>query len=361
VGLSSWFRSNVTMTLTATDPDGPSDIAGTFFTIDGGSTQTYGGPFLVSGDGTHTVKFWSVDHFGAEETPHKTRVVKIDTTNPTLTFGAQSPAQNGFGWNNGTVNIGYSTADATSGVLSASPGSPLVFSSEGAGQTQTVTVMDKAGNSAMFTSAAVNIDLTNPVTTSSLSGTLGGGGWYLSDVGVTLSPTDNLSGVQTTHYTVDGGATQTGTTFTVTGDGIHTVQYWSVDKADNVEGTNTITIKIDTTPPTITGTASRTTLWPPNHKQLPVTIAGSITDLGSGVDLSTCKYHVVDEYGEDQPAGSITLAGDGSYSFTIQLTSDRLGQDKDGRTYTIIIEASDIAGNPASFSIVVTVPHDQGH
>jgi hypothetical protein len=42
------------------------------------------------------------------------------------------------------------------------------------------------------------------------------------------------------------------------------------------------------------------------------------------------------------------------------LPASRNGSDKDGRTFTIRIEASDRAGNAASATAIVRVPHDQG-
>jgi hypothetical protein len=117
----------------------------------------------------------------------------------------------------------------------------------------------------------------------------------------------------------------------------------------------------DTTPPTITATASKSVLWPPTGLAVPVVVTGTITDNagGSGIDLSTVCYTVVDEYGQNQPAGAITLASDGSYSFTVKLPASRLDTDLNGRTFTITVMARDMAGNAASKSVVVTVPHDQ--
>ena len=195
-GTNGWYTSAVTVTLTATA--GTLPIAATYYTVDGGSQQTYSAPFTVSGDSAnHTVTFYSVDTASNAETAHS-QTVKIDGTAPTLTFGAASPAANNNGWNNSAVSIPYTDADATSGVASATPGSPLTFASEGANQTQSVTVTDNAGNSAAFSSPAVSIDLTAPVTTASVSGAT-----------VTLAAADSLSGVAATYYTIDGGAQQT--------------------------------------------------------------------------------------------------------------------------------------------------------
>jgi hypothetical protein len=118
---------------------------------------------------------------------------------------------------------------------------------------------------------------------------------------------------------------------------------------------------LDTTPPVITLSAAPTVLWPPNGKTVPVTISGTITDIGSGVNANSAAYSVKDEYGEIQPTGAITLGPQGNYSFTVLLQASRLGSDLDGRLYTITVQAKDNAGNGASKTSVVTVPHDQGH
>ncbi len=101
----------------------------------------------------------------------------------------------------------------------------------------------------------------------------------------------------------------------------------------------------------ITIAASPNTLWPPNHKMRDVMITGSVTGMGPGMKLS---FTVTDEYHQIEP----TLSGFGQ---TIQLQAWRMGQDKDGRTYTITAIITDSHGLVASASTVVRVPHDQGH
>ena len=117
----------------------------------------------------------------------------------------------------------------------------------------------------------------------------------------------------------------------------------------------------DTTPPVITLSATPKVLWPPTGKMVPVTVSGTITDTGSGVNVNSAAYAVKDEYGEVQPKGSLTLGVGGSYSFTVLLQASRLGPDRDGRRYMITVRASDNAGNSGSKTGVVTVPHDQGN
>src|SRR5262249_49676683 len=66
-GSNGWYTGPVQVTLTATDPDGPADVAATYYSVDFSGVQTYAGPFSVSGDGYHAVQFWSVDQAGNTE------------------------------------------------------------------------------------------------------------------------------------------------------------------------------------------------------------------------------------------------------------------------------------------------------
>ncbi len=89
-----------------------------------------------------------------------------------------------------------------------------------------------------------------PVTTLSLSGTLGDHEWYVSSVQATLSATD-ISGISQIQYKLDTGDWQTySAPFTVSGDGQHTVSYKSQDAAGNWESEKSTTFSIDTLAPT---------------------------------------------------------------------------------------------------------------
>ena len=84
-------------------------------------------------------------------------------------------------------------------------------------------------------------------------------------------PYDTGSGVAATYYKVDGGAKQTGNTVALTTDGTHTIVYWSVDWAGNVEQQHTVTVNIaDTTPPVVAGLYADITV--PTNKDVHVTI-----------------------------------------------------------------------------------------
>src|SRR5439155_10525955 len=91
---------------------------------------------------------------------------------------------------------------------------------------------------------------TAPFTSASLSGRLGTDGWWLSTVSVTLTASDDNSGVASTSFRVDGGAWQAYTSpMAISGDGEHTVDFYSTDNAGNVEGWHSVGFRIDATAP----------------------------------------------------------------------------------------------------------------
>ncbi len=213
-----------------------------------------------------------------------------DTTTPTLTFGDLTPAANAAGWNNTPVDLPFTTADDLSGVQSAEPGSPLHFGSEGIDQTRQVTVTDKGGNTATFTSPVVNIDLTSPSTSIQIPGLSQQQEWFTGPVPVTLVASDNLSGVASTFYSINGEPAQTYTsTFSITGDGVYTIEFWSVDAAGNTETHQTRTVRIDSTAP-VTEASVSGTLGTNNWYRSSVQVSLSASDNLSGVQ--TTNYRI---------------------------------------------------------------------
>jgi hypothetical protein len=111
----------------------------------------------------------------------------------------------------------------------------------------------------------------------------------------------------------------------------------------------------DEAPPLIAVTVDKTELWPPNGKLVPVVVSGRITDESP---LAGAAYAVADEYGQVEPSGAIAVAADGTYRFTLMLPAARNGGDKDGRRFTVRVNASDSIGNAGSAMVLVVVPHD---
>lgn len=105
--VGGWYAQAPTVTLVAEDDAG---VASTEYRVDGGDWLAYTAPFVVPGEGEHTVAFRSTDLAGTVEEPTSV-VLAIDTVAPvvTLTGGAASytVAQQ--------VAIGCSAADPAPG------------------------------------------------------------------------------------------------------------------------------------------------------------------------------------------------------------------------------------------------------
>jgi hypothetical protein len=87
-------------------------------------------------------------------------------------------------------------------------------------------------------------DTTPPVTTATLEGNMSGG-VYTSNVMVTLTAIDSGSGVNYTMYKIDNGVWTTYTApFIVTGNGNHTVSFYSVDNVGNIETEKSVSFTI---------------------------------------------------------------------------------------------------------------------
>jgi hypothetical protein len=212
------------------------------------------------------------------------------------------------------------------------------------------------------TAVLFSADNAAPTTTAAVSGPAGSNGWYRGAVQVTLSASDPNGPVAGTVYSLDGGATVPySAPFTVSGDGIHTLSFFSTDTSGNQETPNTLAVKIDGTAPTVSAAGNPTTLWPPDGTTITVAVSGAVADATSGIDPSSARFSVVDEYGQVQPGAGISLGAGGNYSIMIPLVALRNGNDRDGRMYTIVIRVQDNAGNLGTATSVATVPHDLGH
>jgi alpha-tubulin suppressor-like RCC1 family protein len=202
---------------------------------------------------------------------------------------------------------------------------------------------------------AAFLDVASPVTIAKITGTLGKNGWYVSDVQMTLTATDNDGGlgVMGIYYSIDGTTAivqGSSASHAIVGDGTHTVTWFAVDNAGNAEKPQEMTINIDKTPPSISSLLTDPAiLWPPNHKIVNVFVGGSVSDSGSGI--ASTIITVTDEYG----IYNSVVPGFGN---AIPLESWRAGTDRDGRVYTITAVTTDQAGNQTTGTATVVVPHD---
>jgi len=106
-----------------------------------------------------------------------------------------------------------------------------------------IKATDSLGNVA-YDNETFSVDKNPPTSTSQLSGTKEGN-VYTTNVYISISSSDAKSGVKYTKYRIDGDAWQTYVgAFTVTSEGTHTLQFYSVDKLGNTETTQTKTFEI---------------------------------------------------------------------------------------------------------------------
>ena len=114
-----------------------------------------------------------------------------------------------------------------------------------------------------------------------------------------------------------------------------------------------VTVK-DTTPPVISSvSASPATLWPPDHKMVPVTVSVAVTDTCDPSVASRCKIVSVSS-NQRCDRSALRITG----PLTVLLAADR---DDGARGYTIQVQCADASGNTATGTVTVNVPHDQGH
>jgi len=133
----------------------------------------------------------------------------------------------------------------------------------------------------------MSLDVTAPVTTSSLSPPPTGG-WNNSDVTVTLNATDNGggSGVRRITYSASGAQVINSTTvngsstnFLIFASGITTVSFFAEDNWGNIESTKNVVVRIDRTPPSVS-CGSADGLWHANNVSIGCT---SFDSGGSGL------------------------------------------------------------------------------
>lgn len=246
------------------------------------------------------------------------------------------------------------------GFLKLTPGAYQVTATLGGKTYYSTTFNVAAGEVAVNDLAA---DAGAPVTTATLDPTQpnGANNWYTSDVTITLSATDALSGVTETQYSLDNGQTWQPYTaaFTISSEGANTVSYRSTDRAGNVEAAQTLTVKIDKSAPQALLSANPSRIFSPNGKRFIVSLSGTATDTVSG--LASVSYTVTDEYGDNLAVAPRTsLEGTSAmWTDTFRVEARRDGSDKDGRLYRVTAVVTDNAGNTTTVSTDIIVLHDR--
>jgi hypothetical protein len=218
---------------------------------------------------------------------------------------AITPFPNAAGWNNSNVTVSFTCSDPILGIASCPP--PVAVSAEGTNQSISGTAVNRAGFAASAT-AVVNIDQHPPVIIAMASPPPNPAGWNNSNVTVSFTCSDALSGVALCPAPVVVGSE--GASQVVTG--------MAVDVAGNAAMTS-VTLNIDKTPPSITASISPQP-DPGGYNSGPATVSFTCSDSLSGV--ASCPAPI-----------QVTAGGSNPESGT----------------------ATDIAGNTATANIAVNI------
>jgi hypothetical protein len=150
LGNNGWYRSNVTVTWSVSDPE--TSIV---------STTGCGLANLTSDTAATTLTCTAVNAAGLSRSVAVT--IKVDMTKP-VTSANVSPLPNGNGWYNGDVSVTFTGSDSLSGVANCSPA--VTLSSNGSNQSASGTCTDNAGNTSLpATAVGINIDKVQPTIT----------------------------------------------------------------------------------------------------------------------------------------------------------------------------------------------------
>ncbi len=253
------------------------------------------------------------------QTAKQTLTIVIDSTPPVIT-----PKVVGTlglnGWYVSNVTVTWSAIDPESGIASSTGCGPTSVTVDTAGLTLTCSATNGAG---LLSSNTVTIkrDATPPIIVGSRAPAPNAAGWNNTNVTVSLTCTDGLSGVAPGYPT--GGTALTSNTPAA---GV-TVSGLCVDLAGNGSASNVGPIKIDKTPPTITITA------PANGGtySLNATVASNFSCADALSGISTCVG----------PAASGTNFNTNTFG-----------------THTFTVTATDVAGNQAQVTSTYTVGYN---
>jgi hypothetical protein len=364
-GDGGWRTTGQNVTLSPADTGG-SGLARTYYTLDGAQHE-YEGPFAVAGDGSHTVTWWSADAAGNTEAAH-TGFVNIWGTPPATSASAAVSTAADEGWRtsdpqpvgltatggHGAVTVHY----VLDGGTRADAAGEATFDVAGDGSHELeYWATDELGNEETHHTGHVNIDTVTPVTTDDYAG---GSAWQTGPVSFALTADDAASGVESTTWSLDGGAPQSGTDVTVTGDGEHTVTYFSTDVAGNTGSEQRVTVPIDAGAPETGDDAPAG--WRNADTTVTLTPADALSGMTGGLAATTWEL----DGGATRTGTSVLVAapsdhsGDGVRAITYRST-DAAGNCEADQTATVLVDTlapttrDDLASGPPAHTDPVAV------
>ena len=294
--------AGLTIDVSTSDLVGVTSLACTDNGDDVGPLDPDGDSFVV-GDGSHAISCTASD--GAGNSSGDSANFDVDQTAPTISAAVTPDADGTTGWWNvatGAPTVSYDCSDDGSGLASCS--GPHLFG-EGAGQGNTGTAVDVAGNTNTASVSGLDVDLTAPSISASVSPSADGAtGWWNAGTGastVTYNCSDAGSGLASCSDPVPfgegAGQGDTGT---------------ASDVAGNTATASVFGIDVDLTAPTISAAvapaADATTGWWNVATGAP-TVTYTCGDAGSGIATCTPPYTFGEGAGQGDTGTAVDVAG----------------------------------------------------
>ena len=196
-----------------------------------------------------------------------------------------------------------------------------------------------------------------PVTTATVSPAANDAGWNASPVVLTLAASDAVAGVREVRAQVQPAtgeapdeawiAPGAELTLPFAEQGEYLVTFAAVDRLGNAESPQTLRVRVDLTPPTVSGLPGQPCrIWPPNERMV------RVADVVGADDYSGVAAVDVDVTVDEPAAGDVGIDGG-----VVRVRAVR-DDEGDGRVYTVTAHVTDVAGNLTTQSGTCVVPHD---
>ena len=328
-GSNGWYLSPISFNGNAFDIT--SGLASFTCSLDGAALGLCSS-ITVNNEGIHTLVLTARDNAGNTRT--LTQNTSVDTQNPMLSAALNGTLSSNNWYTSAKLNASASDATPGSGLsafqYNLDNSSWIIFPSSGVlnlpdgKHTLDVRAIDNAGRTALA-SKPFWLDSVAPTLTLDPMGTLGANNWYITNLDVTASASDDTSGMDVFDYSLDNNAWATYSAPLTIADGSHNLSFWAQDSAGLVTQVNR-TYKVDTQPPQIAGSLGGilgTNGWYTSDVRL--SASASDPTPGSGVDTFT---YILDGSTETTYTNDLILS-DGQH--TVEFNA----QDKAGLIYSM--------------------------
>jgi hypothetical protein len=337
-GSNGWCKGNLTVDLSASDPQNASliisgTINGIAFACPAGETTCS----VPLSDGAGNITYRVDSSTGLSKSNNTS--YKKDATTPQIN-GRINASTGLAGWYITSAILSASASDTTSNIATFEMNvnntgwvsyAETIFS-DGINTIQ-YRATDQAGNSTETAIQEIKVDTTTPVINTNTTGTSGLNSWYITNVVISATSSDVTSGISTFEINLNNtGFTTFGLQPVTLNDGIHSVQYRAIDNAGNTYTTTAQEIKVDTTTPSLSLTTNGTkgqNGWYVSHPN----VTPTATDAGSGISdieyklnngiftlytsalqfmdgINTYQFSVTDNAGNTTTTPSLTLKVD---------------------------------------------------